>query len=131
MICAKLGVSLLVARVANLQTSLVISVVFINSTKGLQLTLKLLVWFCFVFFIPCCTKNGKRSEGMSGPHGWSTAVPSVATRKREMTAMRNGLRSWVGAVLGMKVLLLGSDSVPRQKSEEQDKKAALLGVSWQ
>lgn len=48
MICAKLGVSLLVARVANLQTSLVISVVFINSTKGLQLTLKLLVLFCFV-----------------------------------------------------------------------------------
>lgn len=50
MICAKLGVSLLVARVANLQTSLVISVVFINSTKGLQLTLKLLVWFGFVLF---------------------------------------------------------------------------------
>lgn len=53
MICAKLGVSLFVARVANLQTSLVIIVVFINSTKGLQLTLKF-------NFILCCTAVGNR-----------------------------------------------------------------------
>lgn len=53
MICAKLGVSLFVARVANLQTSLVIIVVFINSAKWLQLTLK----FHFILF---CTKVGNR-----------------------------------------------------------------------
>lgn len=53
MICAKLGVSLFVARVANLQTSLVIIVVFINSAKGLQLTLKF-------HFILCCTTVGNR-----------------------------------------------------------------------
>jgi len=40
MTCAKLDVSLFVARVANLQTCFVIIVVFINSAKELQLTLK-------------------------------------------------------------------------------------------
>lgn len=74
MICAKLGVPLFVARVANLQTSLVIIVVFINSAKGLQLTLKF-------HFILCHTKVGieefvtsmgtvktRRNEGLSGPY---------------------------------------------------------------
>lgn len=61
MICAKLGVSVFVARAANLQTSLVIIIVFINSTMGLQLTLK----FCFI----CgCTKAGKRGVSHLGGH---------------------------------------------------------------
>lgn len=62
MICAKLGVSVFVARAANLQTSLVIIIVFNNSTKGLQLTLKF-------HFICGCTKVGKRGvSNLDGHH---------------------------------------------------------------